>query len=155
MGVVVGPGGMFARLVESARRTPVIPLLGGGQQLLYVTGVERLAEILRDIAVSEGEGLRGRSWNLPQPEPVTLRKMMETIVRIYRFKRVSIALPARPLLWGTQLLEKQSLVRLPVTSTNIRGLIQAGQQRFPSDYGRFGYAVQPLDELVAAAHAAG
>lgn len=151
LGVVVGPGGMFARLVDSARRTPVIPLLGGGAQLLYVLGVERLAEILRDMVEAEGEGLRGRSWNLPQPEPVTLREMMETIVRIYGFKRVSLSLPARPLLWGTQLFEKQSLLRLPVTSTNIRGLIQAGARRFPSDFPRFGYSVQPLEELVTQA----
>jgi nucleoside-diphosphate-sugar epimerase len=129
----------------------VIPLLGGGQQLLYVLSVERLAEILRDIIAAGGEGLRGRSWNLPQPEPVTLREMMEMIIRVYGFRRVSLPLPATPLLWGAQLFEKQSLIRLPVSSTNIRGLIQAGTKRFPSDYARFGYPVQPLDDLVAAA----
>jgi nucleoside-diphosphate-sugar epimerase len=155
LGVVVGPGGMFARLVDSARRTPVIPLLGGGQQLLYVLGVERLTEILRDIVEAEGGGLRGRSWNLPQPEPVTVRAMMETIVRIYGLKRVSLALPVRPLLWGTQLLEKQSLIHLPITSNNIRGLLQAGARRFPSDYAQFGYPVEPLDDLVAAAARSG
>jgi nucleoside-diphosphate-sugar epimerase len=155
LGVVVGPGGMFMRLVDSARRTPVIPLLGGGAQLLYVLGVERLTEILRDIVEAEGADLRGRSWNLPQPDPVTLREMMETIARIYSLRRLSLPLPARPLLWGTQLFEKQSLLRLPVTSTNIRGLIQAGTRRFPSDYARFGYPVQPLDELVLAAARAG
>lgn len=155
LGVVVGPGGMFAKLVDSARRAPVIPLLGGGQQLLYVLGIERLTEILRDMMVSEGEGLRGRSWNLPQPEPVTLRQMMETIARAYGLKRVMWPVPAKPLLWGAKLFEKQSLLRLPVSSTNIRGLIQAGTRAFPSDYARFGYPVQPLDQLVAAAARAG
>lgn len=151
LGVVVGPGGMFAKLVDSARRAPVIPLLGGGQQLLYVLGVERLTEILRDIMRTEGANLRGRAWNLPQPDPVTLRDMMAMIVRVYGLRRVSLPLPAKPLLWGTQLAEKQSLIRLPVSSTNIRGLIQAGKRRFPSDYAHFGYPVQPLAELVSAA----
>lgn len=155
LGVVVGPGGMFAKLVDSARRAPVIPLLGGGQQLLYVLGVERLTEILRDILAADGADFRGRGWNLPQPDPVTLREMMEAIVRGYGLKRVSLPLPARPLLWGTQLLEKQSLIRLPVSSTNIRGLIQAGTRRFPSDYAVFGYPAQPLEELVLAAASAG
>ncbi len=154
LGVVVGPGGMFAKLVDSARRAPVIPLLGGGQQLLYVIGVDRLAEILRDIMETEGAGLRGRSWNLPQPEPVTLREMMETIVRLYGLRRVRLPLPAKPLLWGAQLFEKQSLIHLPVSSTNIRGLIQAGTRRFPSDYSRFGYPVQSLEELVSLAASA-
>jgi nucleoside-diphosphate-sugar epimerase len=151
LGVVVGPGGMFARLVDSARRAPVIPLLGGGQQLLYVLGIERLTEILRDILATDAEGLRGRSWNLPQPEPVTLREMMRAIVRAYGLARVSLPLPAEPLLWGTLLFEKQTLIRLPITSTNIRGLIQAGTRRFQSDYARFGYPAQPLAELVTAA----
>lgn len=148
LGVVVGQGGMFARLVESARRSPVIPLLGGGRQLLYVLGVERLAEILRDMARANGEGLRSRSWNLPQPEPYTLREVMDAIVRGYGFKRVTLSLPVRPALWGVELLEKQPLVRLPVSSTNVRGLMQAGRQTFPSDFPRFGYPEQSLDELV-------
>ena len=151
LGVVVGPGGMFAKLVASAQRAPIIPLLDGGRQLLYVLGVERLTEILRDMLARDGEGLRGRAWNLPQPEPATLAEMMATIVRVYGLRRVSLPLPARPLLWGAQLIEKQALVRLPVSSTNIRGLIQAGQKRFPSDYARFGYPAQTLDELVLAA----
>lgn len=153
LGVVVGRGGMFARLVESARRSPVIPMLGGGQQLLYVLGVERLAQILRDIVASEGKDLRGHSWNLQQPQPYTLAQVMREIVRVYGFKRVMLPLPMRPVLLAVELLEKQPLLKLPVSSTNVRGLMQAGRQRFPSDYPRFGYAEQSLRELVAQAKA--
>ena len=155
LGVVVGRGGMFARLVESARRTPVIPLLGGGQQLLYVLGVQRLSEILGDIMVSNGEGLRGRAWNLQQPQPYTLREVMDAIVRGYSFKRLTLTVPIGPVLWGVELLERQPLVRMPVNSTNVRGLMQAGRQTFPSDYPRFGYPEQSLQELVERARAMG
>jgi nucleoside-diphosphate-sugar epimerase len=148
LGVVVGRGGMFARLVESARRSPVIPLLGGGQQLLYVLGVERLGEILRDIVSTNGEGLRGQGWNLAQPQPYTLAEVMRAIVKVYGFRRLTVTLPMRPVLWGVELAEKQPLVRLPISSTNVRGLMQAGRQTFPSDYPRFGYPEQPLAELV-------
>lgn len=156
LGVVVGRGGMFARLVETARRTPVIPLLGGGQQLLYVLGAERLAEILRDIlresvGPANAQDLRGRSWNLPQPYPFTLAQVMREIIRVYGFKRVTLPLPIRPMLLALELLERQPLVRLPITSTNVRGLMQAGGQRFPSDYPRFGYPEQSLRELVGQA----
>ncbi len=148
LGVVVGRGGMFSRLVESARRSPVIPMLGGGQQLLYVLGVEQLAEILRDIMASGGEGLRGRSWNLQQPQPYTLGQVMREIVRVYGYRRVTVTLPIQPVLMAVELFEKQRLLRLPVSSTNVRGLMQAGQQTFPSDYPRFGYPEQSLRELV-------
>ncbi|MGE5601467.1 MAG: NAD-dependent epimerase/dehydratase family protein [Nitrososphaerales archaeon] len=147
-GLVVGKGGVFEKLVDAARRTPLIPMLGGGQQLLHVLGVERLAEILRDVVVSNGDGLRDRPWNLSQPQPYTLRQVMDAIVRGYGFKRLTLPLPIRPVLLGVELLEKQPLVRVPISSTNAQALMQAGQQMFPSDYPRFGYPEQSLEELV-------
>jgi hypothetical protein len=56
---------------------------------------------------------------------------------------------------GVELLEKQPLVNLPVSSANVRGLMQAGRQTFPSDYPRFGYPEQSLQELAERAHAMG
>ena len=34
----------------------------------------------------------------------------------------------RPVLWGVQLLEHQRMLHLPVSSTNVRGLMQAGKR---------------------------
>ena len=56
LGVVVGDGGMYARIRSSATRLPVTPLLDGGRQLLYVVGIDTLCAVLRAVIVSNGAG---------------------------------------------------------------------------------------------------
>ncbi len=156
MGVVVGDGGMFARMVESTRRYPFVPLLDGGQQLIYVLGIDFLCEVLRDTVQSGGTELHGRAWNLQQPTPYPLAEVITAITAAYGFRRLLLPLPAQPLVGLLRLFEKQAFVRLPVTSTNVEGLIQQGRRVIPSDFARFGYPEESLDELIRRArHAAG
>ena len=150
LGVVVGDGGMYARIRSSATRAPVVPMLDGGRQLLYVAGIETVCAVLRDAITSDGDGLRGAVWNLVQPEPVTLRAMVTAINRQAGRRALLVPLPASPVLAALQVAESVPMLRLPVTSTNVRGLIQQGQRRFGSDYERFGYPVQTLEELITA-----
>lgn len=156
LGVVIGDGGMFARMVDSTRRYPFVPLLDGGKQLIYVLGIDFLCRVLRDTALSGGAGLQGRAWNLQQPTPHPLSEVIAAISAAYGFRRLLLPLPARPMVGLLRLFEKQALVRLPVTSTNVEGLIQQGRRVIPSDFARFGYAEESLEELVRKArHAAG
>jgi nucleoside-diphosphate-sugar epimerase/choline dehydrogenase-like flavoprotein len=146
LGVVVGDGGMYARIRSSAMRLPVTPLLDGGRQLLYVLGIDTLCYALRDALLAQGAALRGEAWNLIQPQPVTLREMVEAINR----RTLLLPVPAKPVLAALRVAESVPLLHLPVTSTNVRGLIQQGQRRFPSDLARFGYSEQSLSALIAA-----
>lgn len=151
LGVVVGDGGMFARMVDSVRRSPVVPLLDNGTQLIYVLGIDLLCAVVRDMIALDGQGLHGRAWNLQQPTPYPLREVLQAICAAYNLRRVLLPLPARPLVVLLQLFEKQALVRLPITSVNVQGLIQQGRREFPSDFARFGYAEEPLTTLIARA----
>lgn len=151
MGVVVGDGGMFGRMVASARRIPVTPLLNGGVQLVYVLGIDFLCTAIRDCIAADGAGLRGRAWNIQQPQPYTLRQMIEAINCGYGLRRLLLPIPAQPILAAVRLAERLRLPGLPVGSANIEGLLRQGQQRIPSDFARFGYPEQPLAELVRAA----
>jgi nucleoside-diphosphate-sugar epimerase len=151
LGVVVGDGGMYARMRSSATRLPVTPLLDGGRQLLYVVGIDALCAVLRNAILSNGDGLRGRAWNLVQPEPVTLRAMVEAIQRQADKRSLLVSVPTRPVLVGLRLAESVPLIRLPVSSSNVAGLRQQGQRRVQSDWARFGQPVQPLEALIAAA----
>ena len=146
LGVVVGDGGMYARIRSSAMRLPVTPLLDGGRQLIYVLGIDTLCYALRDALLAQDAALRGEAWNLIQPQPVTLREMVEAINR----RTLLLSVPAKPVLAALRLAESVPLLHLPVTSTNVRGLIQQGQRRFPSDLARFGYPEQSLNALIAA-----
>lgn len=151
LGVVIGDGGMYARIRSSATRLPVMPLLDGGRQLLYVVGIDALCAVLRDVIANNGADLRGRSWNLVQPEPVTLRAMVEAIQRQAGKRSLLVSVPTQPVQVGLRVAESVPLLRLPVSSSNVAGLRQQGQRRFQSDWARFGQPAQPLEALIAAA----
>lgn len=148
LGVVVGNGGMFVRIRQSATRLPVTPLLNGGSQLLYVAGIDAICAVLRDTILAGGAGLRGRAWNLVQPEPVTLRTLLQAIQRDQNQPALLLPVPATPVLWAVRLLESVPMLRLPVSSANVRGLMQQGQRRVASDWARFGYPARPLAVLL-------
>ena len=151
LGVVIGDGGMFARIRSSATRLPVTPMLDGGKQLLYFVGIDTLCSVLRDTLATQGAGLRGQAWNLVQPQPATLREMIEAINRRDGRRMMLVPVPTKPVLAALRVAESLPMLRLPVTSTNIKGLIQQGQKRVLSDFARFGYPEQTLDELIASA----
>lgn len=151
LGVVVGDGGMYARMRRSATRLPVTPLLDGGRQLLYVVGIDALCAVLSAAILSNGEGLRGRSWNLVQGQPVTLRELIEAIQRQAGRRSLLLPVPTAPVLAGLRLIESVPMIRLPIGSSNVRGLMQQGQRRIVTDWARFGQPEQPLEALIAAA----
>jgi nucleoside-diphosphate-sugar epimerase/choline dehydrogenase-like flavoprotein len=151
LGVVIGDGGMYARIRSSAVRLPATPMLDGGRQLLYVAGIDTVCCVLRDTIAGRDEGLAGRAWNLVQPQPVTLRAMVEAINRNRGRRTVAVPVPTKPVVAALRVAESLPALRLPVTSANVQGLIQQGQKRLPSDYGRFGYPEQSVDALIAAA----
>lgn len=151
LGVVVGDGGMYARIRSSATRLPLTPLLDGGRQLLYVLGIDALCAVLRDAIMDSGQGLRSRAWNLVQPEPVTLRAMVEAIQRQAGQRSLLVSVPTQPVLAGLRVAESVPMIRLPVSSSNVAGLRQQGQRRVQSDWERFGQPEQPLEGLIAAA----
>jgi len=150
MGIVVGESGMFGRMVESVRRYPVVPLLNGGRQLVYVLGIGLVCDVLRDCIAADGEGLRARAWNIQQPQPYPLRQVIEAICRGYGFRRLLLPIPAQPVLAAVRLVERLPFPKLPISSSNVQGLIQQGEQQIPSDFPQFGYPEHNLDELIAA-----
>jgi nucleoside-diphosphate-sugar epimerase len=151
LGVVVGDGGMYARIRSSAARLSVTPLLDGGRQLLYVVGIDALCAVLAGVIAGDGAGLRSRAWNLVQPEPVTLRAMVAAIQRQAGKRSLLVPVPTKPVLAGLRVIESVPLLRLPVTSSNVRGLIQQGQRQVQSDWARFGQPAQSLETLIAVA----
>lgn len=151
LGVVVGNGGMYARIRSSATRLPATPLLDGGRQLLYLVGIDALCSVLHDAIIDNKQELRGRAWNLVQPQPVTLRQMVEAIQHQAGKRSLLVPVPTKPVLAGLRLAESVPLIRLPVSSSNVRGLVQQGQRHFASDWGRFGYPEQSLETLIAKA----
>jgi len=150
LGVVVGNGGMFERMVRSISG-PVVPLLDGGAPRVHVLGIRFLCEVLRDTIDDNGQDRRGRVWNLQQPSPFTLREMLTTIRAVYDLRCRFVPVPSLPVLWALKGLELLPL-SLPVSTTNVRGLRQSRSDEFPSDFAEFGGEPSSLESLVREAH---
>ena len=151
MAVVIGDGGMFARMRRTIQRSPVVPMLDGGRQPVYVLGIDFLCAVLRDAVAAGGAGLTGRAWNLQQPRRYTLRELTAAIAHGCGYRRPLLTVPLRPVLALLLAVEKLPLPRLPITSTNVKGLTQGEGAAPPSDFAHFGYPQESLDALVAQA----
>ena len=149
LGVVVGNGGMFARIRRSATRGPLTPLVDGGQQPLYLVSIETVCNALRDAINRGGAGLRGRAWNLVQPEPVALRRLIEAIQQHGGHRALLLPVPLSPVLWAVRVLESLPGLRLPVGSANLHGLRQQSEYRVVADWEHFGYPVQSLEAMLS------
>ena len=54
-----------------------------------------------------------------QPQPVTLRAMVEAIQRQAGKRSLLVSVPTKPVLAGLRLVESVPLLRLPVSSSNV------------------------------------
>jgi uncharacterized protein YbjT (DUF2867 family) len=147
LGVVIGNGGMYARMSDSLHGA-ITPLLDGGRARIHVLGIDFLCNVIRDCIRQPDAGLRGRVWRIQQPQPYSLLEVLATIKRVNGLRCRLLPVPSLPFLWMCLLAEALG-IRLPVTATNIRGVRQARYDRFESDFTRFGYPPQSLEELVS------
>jgi nucleoside-diphosphate-sugar epimerase len=153
LGLVVGDGGMYARIRQPLRQSRVVPLLDNGRGLLYVLGIRTLSMILRDTLLNNGEGLRGQILSPHQPQPFTLKEVLVTMRRVHDYKANFVPVPSLPVLWALRAVEALRILKLPVTSTNVRGLRQGYPPGLRSDFARFGYPSESLETLVREAGA--
>jgi len=151
LGLVVGNGGMFDRIKQSMKKSLFVPLIDNGRQNVHIVGIEFLVHVLRDCVLSMGEGLRGRTWQIQQPDPHTLREVMEGVRKQFGYSCRFIPVPSLPILWAVSAVEKLRFIKLPILSTNLKGLRQSGDETFRSDFARFGYPQQSLEEMIGRA----
>ena len=147
-GLVVGDGGMFGKMKKSIQKLPVVPLLDQGKTKVYVTGIEFLCYVIRDCILNKGEGLRGKAWPIQQLSAYTLREVMMSIRRQFRYSCWFIPVPSSLVLRFLLVVEKLPFFQLNIRSTNLQGLKQSGQEDPRSDFDMFGYPEEGLDALV-------
>jgi len=136
-GLVVGPGGLFARMVESVRRTPVIPLIDGGRQPVQTIAVEELCEgVLRAIE----RDLRGRLV-LAHPQGIASGAMMGLIAQQLNRRRLFLPIGSAPFLMAARAAEGLGFT-LPITSENLLGLRSMIRQRSDEDLKKLGLELE-------------
>jgi nucleoside-diphosphate-sugar epimerase len=151
LGLVAGNGGIFGRMIDSVRRLPILPLLDGGRSLVHVVDPRFLADFVTETIRRDGRDLRGRVWQIHHATPYTLREVLTRIRSRCGSHCRFVSVPSLPILWGLAVVERIPGLKLPVRSTNLRGLRQSPHHRAESDLARLGGTERPLDALIAEA----
>jgi NADH dehydrogenase len=90
--VVFGPEDQFSnRFAALARMSPMLPLIGGGLTRLQPVYVGDVATAVADAV--DGKTQEGATYELGGPEVLTMREIMEIILRVIERKRMLVPLP--------------------------------------------------------------
>jgi NADH dehydrogenase len=90
--VVFGPEDQFSnRFAALARMSPMLPLIGGGLTRLQPVYVGDVATAVADAV--DGKTQEGVAYELGGPEVLTMREIMEIILRVIERKRMLVSLP--------------------------------------------------------------
>ena len=90
--VIFGPEDQFTnRFAAMARMSPALPLIGGGVTRLQPVYVGDVATAVADAV--DGKTREGATYELGGPEVLTMREIMEIILRITERDRMLMSLP--------------------------------------------------------------
>ena len=90
--VVFGPEDQFTnRFASLAQMSPVLPLIGAGVTKLQPVYAGDVATAVADAV--EGKARQGAVYELGGPEVLTMREIMEIILRITERRRMLVSLP--------------------------------------------------------------
>jgi NADH dehydrogenase len=90
--VVFGPEDQFTnRFASLARMSPALPLIGGGTTKMQPVYVGDVATAIADAV--DGKANAGATYELGGPEVLTMREIMETILKIIDRDRMLVSLP--------------------------------------------------------------
>lgn len=94
----------ISRLLQLLRRTPVLPVPGGGRRLQQPVHVEDLARAV--LAATTGDVAIGRTYDIAGPDPLTFRELLvESAAAVGRRTRL-LPVPLRPAIWALRAYEK-------------------------------------------------
>jgi nucleoside-diphosphate-sugar epimerase len=147
LGLVVGKGGLFQRMVSLVKKFPLLPILDGGRARVYVSGIRDVCEAL-GLAVEPVSWIPGNVWNIFQAEPFYLKEILVEIRKRLRTGCLFFSVPGGLALALLRVLEKIPFLKLRISSNNIIGLKQGVREDWGSDYSRFGLTEETLEHLI-------
>ncbi|MFN3244060.1 MAG: NAD-dependent epimerase/dehydratase family protein [Planctomycetota bacterium] len=143
-GLVTGRGGLFADMVASVRRLPVVPLPGGGHRPVPLIDCDDLAASLLEIASTDRAPA---AVNLCYAERPSLRALLQAIARGLGRRRAMLTIPISVLLPPVRVLALFGL-RFGVSPESLKAYRTNTEDQHVSDYPAFTRPERTLDEVV-------
>lgn len=137
-GLIIGAGGVYARMLASLRRTPVVPVFYGGVQPIQPIGLDDLVEGLQRIVAGRLSGV----FNLGCSEPMTIRELYQRMLTATGRRRILLPLPGDLTVAGLRVAERLGL-HLPLTAENLLGQKHLRACETASTLSRLGLSLTP------------
>lgn len=130
-GLVLGPGGLYRRMVGLLRFLPVIPLPDHGRMPVPVIDEQCLCRALEAIIAAPETTTAGREYNLLHPESVSLARLLRVSAEAVGRQPLFLPLPSRLLMLPLAVLARLG-IPAPVSVDNLQGLIMNQGLALPS-----------------------
>jgi nucleoside-diphosphate-sugar epimerase len=148
-GLVTGHGqqGLYGSLCRAIVTWPVLPLIGGGRQIVQPIHVDDLCHAIFSCDRMAAE-LNGSILNLGHSEGATLAQFLQYVAQArLGHRKVTFPIPIRPVYLMVRAVERLGLT-VPVTSENLNGLTRVDKMDTESDMALIGLPARPLDIIV-------
>lgn len=103
-------GGMYGKLERLVRNLPIIPLLDGGAQRLYLCPLDTLCDHIINI-ICKPNYSAGQNYVVANQDGPTLRQILEQIAAEHSKRRLYFSLPAR---WLFLILRSAEFMKIPL-----------------------------------------
>jgi uncharacterized protein YbjT (DUF2867 family) len=135
------------RLLAILRRTPVLPLPGGGRRLQQPVHVEDLAAAL--VAALDADVAIGKTYDVAGPSPLTLRVLVETAATAVGRAPRLVPLPLTPAIAAARLYERV-VARPRLKAEQLERLAEDKAFDIGAAERDLGYAPRSFEEGIAA-----
>lgn len=135
------------RLLQLLRRTPVVPLPGGGRRLQQPVHVDDLAFAI--VGAIDAPAAVNQAYDLAGPEPLSFRMVVEQAAAGLGRRAVVVPLPATPLLAALRWWETGGRAA-PIKAEQVERLLEDKAFDIESARRDLGYAPRTFLEGVAA-----
>ncbi len=148
LGLVVGNGGLFGKIISLVKKNPVIPLIDRGRTSIYVSDADTIGSIVTDSVLGQKSIERGHIWFLQQETPLLFIDVLREIRRQYKRHCIFIPVPYTALSILLNVVEKLKFLKIGIDTNNLKGMRQVSHKSFKSDLSSLGYKEIPLDRLI-------
>lgn len=141
----------LARLLALLRRTPVVPVPGGGRRLHQPVHVEDLAAAV--LAAVTSDAAVGQTYDLAGPEPLPFRRLLAEAGAAVGRRPLLVPVPVRPTVAAVGAYQR--LARRPrIRAEQVERLVEDKAFSIAAAAADLGFAPRPFAEGIAAEAAA-
>jgi len=126
--VLAANGGLFNRMMGQVVKWPVIPVFGGGRQLVFTVHIDDLCNVFSWALGNDISGIVA----VADTKGIMMKDFIRLIIENMGLKKLLLPVPGMPFVLLLQLAELFKF-RLPVSSENLRGLLNRDRMDLPED----------------------